>query len=230
MREKGSRICDHAATRDDCLMAWMLPPEVPPPPPAHPNIESFYVYEVERGEPLQVRAVRVRDENAHARPCRLLRLSPRSPRELTASSADVAPAQRHFLTDHQAASVTALDLAVVGAQSRLRTTADWAVLEASSEAPPCLVLGADGDGRRGVGCVFEPMANTWRLLPGVRVPAATLLLAEIVREKVAGSDATVECVHALDAAMVCGDDVRRMPCALAARTATPPSETARPPL
>ncbi len=172
MREKGSRICDHAAARDDCLLAWMLPPEVPPPPPAHANIEAFFVYEVERGEPLQ----------------------------------------RHFLADHQNASISALDLQVHAGQSRLRTTSDWVVVEASADTPPCLVLGADGDGRRGVGCVFEPQMNTWRLLGGVRLPAATLLLSEIVFERVAGHDGPpVECVHVLDAAMICGDDVRRLP-------------------
>jgi hypothetical protein len=143
MREKGSRICDHAAARDDCLLAWRLPPEVPPRPPAHPNIESFFVYEVEKGDPLQ----------------------------------------RHFVADQHAA-LSAADLQVLGAQSRLRTTSDWIVFEASSDTPPCLVLGADGDGQRGAVCVFEPLVNSWRLIRGMRLPAATLLLAEIVFERV----------------------------------------------
>ena len=171
MREKGSRICDHAAARDDCLLAWRLPPEVPPRPPAHPNIESFFVYEVEKGDPLQ----------------------------------------RHFVADQHAA-LSAADLQVLGAQSRLRTTSDWIVFEASSDTPPCLVLGADGDGQRGAVCVFEPLVNSWRLIRGMRLPAATLLLAEIVFERLAGYEGPpTECVHVLDAAMICGDDVRRLP-------------------
>ena len=170
MRERGDRICDHSATRDDCLNAWRLPPEIPPPPPAHANIEAFFVYEVERGEPLQ----------------------------------------RHILRDHQAAAVRAEDLQVGSGQSRLRTTGDWVVMEASCDAPPCLVLGADGDGHRGVACVFEPVQNSWRPLRGIKLPAATLLLAEIVMERVDGGREE-ECVHILDAAMLCGDDVRRLP-------------------
>ena len=172
MREKGSRICDHAAARDDCLLAWRLPPEVPPRPPAHPNIESFFVYEVEKGDPLQ----------------------------------------RHFIADQHAATLSAADLQVLGTQSRLRTTSDWIVFEASTDTPPCLVLGADGDGQRGAVCVFEPLVNSWRRIGGMRLPAATLLLAEIVFERLAGYEGPpTECVHVIDAAMICGDDVRRLP-------------------
>jgi hypothetical protein len=46
----------------------------------------------------------------------------------------------------------------------------------------------------------------------MRLPAATLLLAEIVFERLAGYEGPpTECVHVLDAAMICGDDVRRLP-------------------
>ena len=174
MREQGSRICDHSATRDDCLRAWALPPELPPPPPAHANVESFFVYEVERGEPIG----------------------------------------RTFLTDHQAAAVRAEDITVTNGSSRLRTTTDWVVCEASADAPPCLILGVDGEGRRGVCCAFEQATGAWRPLMGVLLPAATLLLAEVVVEQlpgVEGAEAGQECVHILDAAMICGDDLRRWP-------------------
>ena len=46
----------------------------------------------------------------------------------------------------------------------------------------------------------------------MRLPAATLLLAEIVFERLAGYEGPpTECVHVIDAAMICGDDVRRLP-------------------
>jgi hypothetical protein len=48
--ERGSRICDQASTRDECLRAWALPPELPPRPPAHGNVESFFVIEIEKGD------------------------------------------------------------------------------------------------------------------------------------------------------------------------------------
>ena len=60
---------------------------------------------------------------------------------------------------------------------------------------------------------------------GTLARAATLLLAEVVwetrREPTDGSDGhnghnghmptQLECVHVIDAAMICGDDVRRLP-------------------
>ena len=33
--DRGGRVCDQSATREECLRAWALPPEIPPPPPAH---------------------------------------------------------------------------------------------------------------------------------------------------------------------------------------------------
>ena len=130
-----------------------------------------------------------------------------------------------MLKDHQLAALRVDDLQLASGQSRLRTTADWVVTEACADAPPCLVLGADGDGMRGAACVFEPLQGTWRLLQGIRLPAATLLLAEVVHEAVRDDDApdaaagaeapngggTVEAIHVMDAAMICGDDIRRLP-------------------
>ena len=89
------------------------------PPPAHPNVESFFVVEVEKGDVLE--------------------------RRMCATSACM---------------LTPEDLAVTKPACRLRTTADWVVVEASSEAPPCLVIGADGDGRRGVACAFDVGSGT----------------------------------------------------------------------
>ena len=108
------------------------------------------------------------------------------------------------------------DVQVNSGNSRLRTTPDWIVVESNSEVPPCLVVGADGDGRRGVACAYDPKQQMWRLLPGVRLPAATLLLAEVVWETRKGADGSpegepMECVHVMDAAMICGDDIRRQP-------------------
>lgn len=187
--DRGGRICDQAATRDECLRAWALPPELPPPPPAHPNVELFYQIEIEKGDRFE----------------------------------------RNLLSNHQAAELTAEDLTVSSGNSRLRTMGDWVVVEANSDLPPCLVVGADGDGHRGVACAFDPRTGVWRLLHGVRLPAATLLLAEVVWETPAGADGTgadvgggagaVECVHVMDAAMICGDDVRRLPYAERSRRA-----------
>ena len=74
---------------------------------------------------------------------------------------------------------------------------------------------------RGVACAFETTTGVWRLLHGIRLPAATLLLAEVVWEYPRGAGdgdngggggaGSYECVHVMDAAMLCGDDVRRLP-------------------
>ena len=178
--DRGGRVCDQAATRDECLRAWALPPEIPPPPPAHGNVELFYQIEIEKGDHLE--------------------------RKVLMSSG---------------ANLTADDLKVTSHESRLRTTGDWVVMEASCDGPPCLVVGADGDGRRGVACAYDVTHNIWRLLPGVKIPAATLLLAEVVWETRRDADLQggngkqeerqLECVHVIDAAMLCGDDCRRLP-------------------
>lgn len=188
--DRGGRICDQSATRDECLRSWALPPELPPPPPAHPNVELFYQIEVEKGDRFE----------------------------------------RNLLSNYQAAELREEDLTVSSGNSRLRTVSDWIVVEANTELPPCLVIGADGDGHRGVTCAFDPKTGGWRMLPGVRLPAATLLLAEVVWETPASGSggsgsggsgaggngssepsAARECVHILDAAMICGDDLRRAP-------------------
>ena len=79
--DRGGRICDQAATRDECLQVWALPPgtkpttelstsesslllltprvwslvgaELPPPPPCHMNVELFYTIEIEKGDPFE---------------------------------------------------------------------------------------------------------------------------------------------------------------------------------
>ena len=66
------------------------------------------------------------------------------------------------------------DLTVTAPTSRLRTTPDWVVMHSNVDAPPCLVIGADGDGQRGVACAFDVQTGIWRLLSGIKLPAATL--------------------------------------------------------
>jgi len=98
---------------------------------------------------------------------------------------------------------------------RLRWRADWVVVEAASVAPPVIVMGADGNGlgMRGIAMQFARSPNGWEWLQiqGLWLPRGTLLLAEVVEESVDDSSgARALAVHAVDAAMLAGDDVRRL--------------------
>ncbi len=175
MRERGSRICDQSATREECLSAWLLPFDPPPVPAAHPSIEDFFRVQVERGDVIDRRFCCARSS--------ILR-----PEDLEVASEDC----------------------------RLRATADWVVIESSANGPPVLVIGADdmSNGNRGLCFFYDAEHGTWQRLAGVVLPSETLLLAEVVVEKLRGDEADgvmVTRVHAFDAAMIAGDDVRRMP-------------------
>ena len=54
MHDQGGRVCDQSATRDECLLAWALPLEPPPPAINYASIHHFFLYEVERGDSLDV--------------------------------------------------------------------------------------------------------------------------------------------------------------------------------
>ena len=95
--------------------------------------------------------------------------------------------------------------------AQLRRVSDWLAFECSSEQPPYFVLGA------GVGpALFYFPRNEgqhkagWHVLKGARLPRGTLLVAEIVKERL-GAGGELDAVHAFDAACINGDDVRRLP-------------------
>eukprot|EP00966_Prymnesium_polylepis_P184913 4285577-Prymnesium_polylepis.1 len=54
MHDQGGRVCDQSATRDECLLAWALPLEPPPPAQNYAGIHDFYLYEVERGDSFEL--------------------------------------------------------------------------------------------------------------------------------------------------------------------------------
>jgi cap1 methyltransferase len=85
---------------------------------------------------------------------------------------------------------------------------DWVVMPAASDAPPVLIFGADVAKSRGVAFVSVPHQG-WLPVTGVRLPRATLLVAEKVTERVGAS--LRDAVHVYDAAVIAGDDVRKLP-------------------
>jgi len=88
---------------------------------------------------------------------------------------------------------------------------DWLVAEACTDQRPRLVMGADFGNARGVAYVWDEYTKEWQHLPNVQLPRATLLWAEIVTEQFAGSRRFCDGVHALDAAVLAGDDIRHHP-------------------
>ena len=94
----------------------------------------------------------------------------------------------------------AADADLANPACRLRLWHDWVVFE-SSPAAPSLLIGVDGEAR---GTAFQhrqsDRGNTWACVDGLRLPHRTLILAEVCGET----------VYALDAAMLAGDNVRRL--------------------
>mmetsp|Transcript_29225 Transcript_29225/g.93890 ORF Transcript_29225/g.93890 Transcript_29225/m.93890 type:complete len:449 (-) Transcript_29225:63-1409(-) len=93
-------------------------------------------------------------------------------------------------------------------KSMFRTVADWVVMPSASDCAPCLVFGADVAQSRGAAFVWGSR-GTWDCVAGVRLPRATLIVAEKVTEQVDGS--LRDALHVFDAAVIAGDDVRRLP-------------------
>jgi len=79
-------------------------------------------------------------------------------------------------------------------------------VEMSVERPPLLLLGADLNGQRGL--CFWWDGGSWQFMEGVRLPRATLIVAERVAEVTAGGSFR-DAVHAIDAVLIAGDDIRR---------------------
>uniref|UniRef100_A0A7S3AM53 Uncharacterized protein n=1 Tax=Haptolina ericina TaxID=156174 RepID=A0A7S3AM53_9EUKA len=95
------------------------------------------------------------------------------------------------------------------AAARCLRAADWVVVEAATRDSPRFILGADGDGRRGMAFYWD--GSQWVLLRNLALPRATLLLGEIVTEYHGGRSCVEGCIHVFDAAVIAGDDVRRQP-------------------
>jgi len=95
-----------------------------------------------------------------------------------------------------------------GKRSQFSTVADWVVMPSASDVAPVLLLGADVGRIRGA--AFVSNANgSWTPVGSVRLPRATLLLAEKVTETVGPS--MRDAIHVYDAAVLAGDDVRKLP-------------------
>ena len=103
------------------------------------------------------------------------------------------------------------DLDLDAPESQLRQTEDWAVFDAQTTAPPVFVMGADGGALRGR-AVAAGLHRQWLPVAGLRLPRGTLLLAEVDVEEV-GAEGGVPsvAVYAVDAAVIAGDDLRRLP-------------------
>eukprot|EP00962_Isochrysis_galbana_P006588 scaffold1760_cov109-Isochrysis_galbana.AAC.9 len=93
-------------------------------------------------------------------------------------------------------------------KSLFATPTDWVVMPAASDSPPVLIFGADLGRSRGLAFRLDPHQG-WVEVKGVRLPRATLLVAEKVTERVGGS--LRDAMHVYDAAMLAGDDVRKLP-------------------
>ncbi len=113
-----------------------------------------------------------------------------------------------LLPDRQAV-VTPLrlaDLRLADGACKLRLFRDWVVVEAATAAPPSFLMGADDytsdQVRRGIALHWRcgDDAQPWECVRGLKLPRATLLLAEVVGDT----------AHAIDAAVLAGDDVRRL--------------------
>ena len=68
--------------------------------------------------------------------------------------------------------------------AKLRRAEDWVCLESSAEKP-VLMLGADGEGRRGLVFTWDAIHSTWQLRQEAVLPRGTLLLVEMVAEQTA---------------------------------------------
>ena len=104
------------------------------------------------------------------------------------------------------------DLDLDAPESQLRQTEDWAVFDAQTTAPPVFVMGADGGALRGRAVAAGLHPPEWLPVAGLRLPRGTLLLAEVDVEEV-GAEGGVPsvAVYAVDAAVIAGDDLRRLP-------------------
>ena len=47
--------------------------------------------------------------------------------------------------------------------AKLRRVDDWVAVEASSDSPPVLMIGADGDGRRGLAFTWDCVNHFWQV-------------------------------------------------------------------
>lgn len=102
------------------------------------------------------------------------------------------------------------DFDVESSLAKLRRVDDWVVVEASSDSPPVLMIGADGDGRRGLAFTWDCVGQFWQLRGETKLPRGTLLLVELVAEQTERGE-FYEVAHAIDAGMLGGQDVRRLP-------------------
>ena len=66
--------------------------------------------------------------------------------------------------------------------AKLRRAEDWVCVESSAEKP-VLMLGADGEGRRGLVFTWDANHSTWQLRQEMVLPRGTLLLVEMVAEQ-----------------------------------------------
>ena len=62
--------------------------------------------------------------------------------------------------------------------AQLRRTQDWVAFEATSPNPPHVIMGADGDGVRGAALSWDSEYGAWRMVAGLSLPRATLIVAE----------------------------------------------------
>jgi cap1 methyltransferase len=76
------------------------------------------------------------------------------------------------------------DLDPESVTAKLRRAEDWVCLESSAEKP-VLMLGADGEGRRGLVFTWDAIHSTWQLRQEAVLPRGTLLLVEMVAEQTA---------------------------------------------
>lgn len=65
MRDRGSRICDQSLTREECLQAWGLPVDLPPPPADPPSVSEYFSWEIERQDTLDLRALDAAAQRGH---------------------------------------------------------------------------------------------------------------------------------------------------------------------
>lgn len=106
-----------------------------------------------------------------------------------------------------AAPLRLADLRLADGACKLRAPRDWVVVEAATAAPPSFLMGADDyasdEVRRGIALHWRygDDGQSWECVRGLKLPRATLLLAEVVGDT----------AHAIDAAVLAGDDVRRLP-------------------
>ena len=224
MHDRGGRVCDQSATRDECLLAWGLPLELPPKPMDYNAVEDFFQWEVEKNDSFDLNALEKaglggrdflrRQEGTAPHPPHFPPSLPLLPTPLPRlplchslptvyCSLSLAAAHRYLLTLPPAPCVSVLlcvsslflqqclpfcaqhalstcraahlcsaerprktlcpflslhahgalalqDFDQSDSAARLLRTADWVLMEACGAERPRLLLGADGDGRRGM--------------------------------------------------------------------------------